>query len=313
VGQGVASNCSWGGHWWRSPGRPQPSATRPAAAALLCLTSLTSPFSTQQPPHSQALPSVLHWPPLQELANDPLGILRPASKLQHQLPLASAYAAVAAAPDNDHGMQRQKRRLDPVTGEPRWVPAAACLLACCWGALLLGPLAVALSATFSTLTVQRLTLAPAPCDPHGERMPQLSFLCTLRVHHPARPHPPTKPTDQPNPQPCPPGRPPSHVPPAPRRFTNITRDFRGTLDYVLYTTDSLVPAAALELPDDSECRTKSHAGGWLGGWVGGWYWGGWLAGWVGGWAREGCCCRPGGVVFLGIGEQELMGGGAVSC
>ena len=57
------------------------------------------------------------------------------------------------------------------------------------------------------------------------------------------------------------------------RFTNITRDFRGTLDYVLYTTDSLVPAAALELPDDSECRTKSHAGGWVGGigvrgWVG---------------------------------------------
>ena len=56
---------------------------------------------------------------LQELANDPLGILRPASKLQHQLPLASAYAAVGAAPDADHGMQRQKRRLDPATGEPK--------------------------------------------------------------------------------------------------------------------------------------------------------------------------------------------------
>ncbi|KAL4441485.1 hypothetical protein ABPG77_001989 [Micractinium sp. CCAP 211/92] len=97
-----------------------------------------------------------------ELANDPLGILRPASKLQHQLPLASAYAAVAAAPDADHGMQRQKRRLDPGTGEPR--------------------------------------------------------------------------------------------------FTNITKDFRGTLDYVLYTTDSLVPGAALELPDESECRSKSNAG-----------------------------------------------------
>jgi hypothetical protein len=97
-----------------------------------------------------------------ELSNDPLGILRPASKLQHQLPLASAYAAVAAAPDADHAMQRQKRRLDAATGEPK--------------------------------------------------------------------------------------------------FTNIGRDFRGTLDYILYTTDSLVPAAALELPDESECRSKSNAG-----------------------------------------------------
>lgn len=97
-----------------------------------------------------------------ELANDPLGILRPASKLQHQLPLASAYASVAAAPNSDHGMQRQKRRLDPVSGEPR--------------------------------------------------------------------------------------------------FTNITKDFRGTLDYILYTTDSLVPSATLELPDDSECRSKSNQG-----------------------------------------------------
>ncbi|KAI3426985.1 hypothetical protein D9Q98_006929 [Chlorella vulgaris] len=97
-----------------------------------------------------------------ELANDPLGILRPASKLQHQLPLASAYAAVAAAPDCDHGSQRQKRRLDGVTGEPK--------------------------------------------------------------------------------------------------FTNIGREFRGTLDYILFTTDSLVPAAALELPDESECRSKSNTG-----------------------------------------------------
>jgi CCR4-NOT transcription complex subunit 6 len=97
-----------------------------------------------------------------ELANDPLGILRPASKLQHQLPLASAYSAVAACPDADHGSQRQKRRLDAANGEPK--------------------------------------------------------------------------------------------------FTNITKDFRGTLDYILYTTDSLVPAAALELPDESECRSKSNAG-----------------------------------------------------
>lgn len=46
----------------------------------------------------------------QELANDPLGILRPASKLQHQLPLASAYSAVAACPDADHGSQVRSSR-----------------------------------------------------------------------------------------------------------------------------------------------------------------------------------------------------------
>ena len=50
-----------------------------------------------------------------ELANDPLGILRPASKLQHQLPLGSAYGAVAAAAgdEGDHAALRQRRRLDP--------------------------------------------------------------------------------------------------------------------------------------------------------------------------------------------------------
>ena len=58
----------------------------------------------------------------QELSNDPLGILRPASKLQHALPLASAYTAVGTCPDADHASLRQKRRLDPATGEPRWVP-----------------------------------------------------------------------------------------------------------------------------------------------------------------------------------------------
>ena len=44
------------------------------------------------------------------------------------------------------------------------------------------------------------------------------------------------------------------------RFTNLSKDFRGTLDYILFTTDSLVPAAALELPDESECRSKTNAG-----------------------------------------------------
>ena len=102
-------------------------------------------------------------PPLSpELLNDPLNILKPVSKLAHRLPLASAYQTVAASPDTDHAGQRQKRRLDPATGEPR--------------------------------------------------------------------------------------------------FTNITRDFKGTLDYILYSKDSLVPAAALELPDETEVKSKSQPG-----------------------------------------------------
>lgn len=97
-----------------------------------------------------------------ELLNDPLGILKPMAKLSHRLPLSSAYATIAAATDDDHAVQRQKRRLDPATGEPR--------------------------------------------------------------------------------------------------FTNITRDFKGTLDYVLFGRDSLVPSAALELPDESEVRSRGMHG-----------------------------------------------------
>lgn len=81
---------------------------------------------------------------------------------------------------------------------------------------------------------------------------------------PRRPPPqPIQPLSAPPPLTTPPP-PPTHpplTPHLPRSFTNITKDFRGTLDYVLYTTDSLVPGAALELPDESECRSKSNAGG----------------------------------------------------
>ena len=97
-----------------------------------------------------------------ELLNDPLNILKPVSKLVHRLPLASAYNTVFNSPDCDHAAMRQKRRLDPVTGEPR--------------------------------------------------------------------------------------------------FTNVTKDFKGTLDYILYSKDSLVPSAALELPDETEVRSKSQQG-----------------------------------------------------
>ena len=102
-------------------------------------------------------------PSSSELLNDPLGILKPVTKLFHRLPLASAYQSVAACPDTSHTAMRQKRRLDGTTGEPR--------------------------------------------------------------------------------------------------FTNITKDFKGTLDYILYSKDSLVPSAALELVDETEVvRSKAQPG-----------------------------------------------------
>ncbi|XP_075475483.1 carbon catabolite repressor protein 4 homolog 1-like [Primulina tabacum] len=51
-----------------------------------------------------------------ELAVDPLGILRPAAKLTHQLPLVSAYSSFARV-GVGLGLE-QRRRMDPATNEP---------------------------------------------------------------------------------------------------------------------------------------------------------------------------------------------------
>lgn len=100
-----------------------------------------------------------------ELANDPLGILKPAAKLCHHLPLASAYATfIDGSEDNgDPAITRLRRRLDTVTHEPK--------------------------------------------------------------------------------------------------LTNCTRDFKGTLDYILYSRDFLAPSGCLELPDESEVRSRKSTGG----------------------------------------------------
>jgi hypothetical protein len=50
------------------------------------------------------------------------------------------------------------------------------------------------------------------------------------------------------------------------RFTNITRDFKGTLDYILYTADSLAPGALLELPEEAEVRKQGLDGMCYGRW-----------------------------------------------
>lgn len=53
-----------------------------------------------------------------------------------------------------------------------------------------------------------------------------------------------------------------HTQPNPTRprFTNLTPDFKGTLDYILYTSDSLVPTATLELLDENELRSGPNDG-----------------------------------------------------
>ncbi|CAH1432326.1 carbon catabolite repressor protein 4 homolog 1 [Lactuca sativa] len=53
----------------------------------------------------------------QDLAVDPLGILRPATKLTHTLPLVSAYSSFARI-GGSLGYEQQKRRVDPNTNEP---------------------------------------------------------------------------------------------------------------------------------------------------------------------------------------------------
>uniref|UniRef100_A0A5B7B542 poly(A)-specific ribonuclease n=1 Tax=Davidia involucrata TaxID=16924 RepID=A0A5B7B542_DAVIN len=52
-----------------------------------------------------------------ELVVDPIGILRPASKLTHQLPLVSAYSSFARM-GVGIGLEQQRRRMDPTTNEP---------------------------------------------------------------------------------------------------------------------------------------------------------------------------------------------------
>jgi CCR4-NOT transcription complex subunit 6 len=100
-----------------------------------------------------------------DLEGDPLGILKPSSKLAHGLPLASAYAAALGLPRGGEGGEPA-----PSLTAPGPAGAAARLVA----------------------GVDRSTGEPV--------------------------------------------------------LTNVGRDFRGTLDYILYAADALVPTALLELP-----------------------------------------------------------------
>ncbi|KAI0504872.1 hypothetical protein KFK09_015826 [Dendrobium nobile] len=53
-----------------------------------------------------------------DLGVDPLGILRPPNKLNHQLPLVSAYSTFARMVGVGLGLDLQRRKMDPTTNEP---------------------------------------------------------------------------------------------------------------------------------------------------------------------------------------------------
>lgn len=44
------------------------------------------------------------------------------------------------------------------------------------------------------------------------------------------------------------------------QWTNVSKDFKGTLDYIFYTHESLVPVALLELPEDSTVQKTKNSG-----------------------------------------------------
>lgn len=63
---------------------------------------------------------------VQELGQDPLGILRPCSKLYHGLPLSSAYAALSTATSargaDAAEISKHRRRCDSKHNEPKYLP-----------------------------------------------------------------------------------------------------------------------------------------------------------------------------------------------
>ncbi|KAK3148286.1 hypothetical protein QOZ80_3BG0293100 [Eleusine coracana subsp. coracana] len=119
---------------------------------LVCGDFNSTPGSTSHGLLARGKVDLLH----PDLAVDPLGILRPPSKLTHQLPLVSAYSSFARMAGAGYDLDHLRRRMDPSTNEPL--------------------------------------------------------------------------------------------------FTNCTRDFTGTIDYIFYTADSLTVESLLELLDEDSLR-----------------------------------------------------------
>jgi hypothetical protein len=171
---------------------------------------------------------------LQESSVDPLGLLRD-TKLQHSLPLASAYAALLDYPPTTEQLKRQRGRLDPTHREPLFTNLNRSVL------------------TALALTALALTSGSSSthCSSPGPQLMVFAIAALTYVEFP-------------------------WVRMVPRHCCAATfsawrlivlllvllsrvacsRDFKATLDYVLYTRDSLAPTGLLELPSDSEVVAK---------------------------------------------------------
>ena len=177
---------------------------------------------------------------MQELQNDPLGILRPASKLQHNLHLASAYAAVYDARDGSAAQQKQKRRMDPKYHEPKVQCNKPCTrlyrssevinlrspvrLSC----MSLHQLSLGLDQACYSTSADLCNMMCCAIHSSVQSNACCHFMvCSLLIFNYAA-----------------------------LQFTNMGQGFQGTLDYVLYTTNSLVPTATLELPDEADIKSS---------------------------------------------------------
>ena len=163
-----------------------------------------------------------------DLANDPLGILRPAAKLAHGLPLASAYAAAATLPHSAAAAAALAAGEEPV------VPGAS--VANGRGGGLSSPSSSSASSqhppSSASATAANNGISGGAADHHRN-----AALVAQRLRDSVD----VDGTGEP-------------------RFTNAGRDFRGTLDYILYSADALAPTALLELPTEADLCSGGERG-----------------------------------------------------
>lgn len=152
-----------------------------------------------------------------DLANDPLGILRPPSKLAHGLPLASAYAAAATLPHSVAAAAALAAGEEPVVpgggGGGHGANGGGG-----------GPLSPTQSQHPSASAAAHNGISGGAAD-HARNASLVAQRLRDSVDVDGSGEP---------------------------RFTNAGRDFRGTLDYILYSADALAPTALLELPTEAD-------------------------------------------------------------
>ena len=167
-----------------------------------------------------------------DLANDPLGILRPAAKLAHGLPLArrlrgrgdaAALGGGGRGAGRGRGARRprvRQRRKRPRRGASLPLAPPPCLLAS------------APASSSASATAANNGISGGAADHHRN-----AALVAQRLRDSVD----VDGTGEP-------------------RFTNAGRDFRGTLDYILYSADALAPTALLELPTEADLCSGGERG-----------------------------------------------------